>query len=491
MNINRVLLLVNPSDTVGSFIRSLHCLGVQLISYGDYYKEFVKWGLPVDSLEKSNPSFVEGSTLCGAEWLLKEIAEGCFFDMLIAGFPAIGSTTRVVSSENYIFNEIELSQFPILRTSAKNYRKIVTLLEEEDYECVLHSVEQCGDVTLQDRRKLALKVLHKIAQYDARIYTLFSLLFADEKYKPITLEKKETLQYGENPQQEAYLTVIPFEDNFLKHLFPVKKTEFTFHHMIDIFRGVCLAQDFQEEVAVCMRHGNPLWVAVRPSEKEFQELKELYEIDRIRGGTLVITANFHTSVLQQMEKLRLDAICSLQQYSGDERDLRNSVIPSLFYFERWNLSDIEYHYLDGCFVVQERDAPSSKDVFRRINGFLFSADMQKELEKVFHIAQQCSSACVVLWKNGRTIGIGAGQMIRADAFDIAVLQSNRRGYELTGAIVACDGAIKNAELLEKILRSGIQGMVLPLLTYSNPEITKKMNDSNIPILLSNHRHFRY
>lgn len=82
-------------------------------------------------------------------------------------------------------------------------------------------------------------------------------------------------------------------------------------------------------------------------------------------------------------------------------------------------------------------------------------------------------------------------MIRADAFDIAVLQSNRRGYELTGAIVACDGAIKNAELLEKILRSGIQGMVLPLLTYSNPEITKKMNDSNIPILLSNHRHFRY
>ncbi|MFN2327232.1 MAG: bifunctional phosphoribosylaminoimidazolecarboxamide formyltransferase/IMP cyclohydrolase, partial [Gemmatimonadales bacterium] len=62
----------------------------------------------------------------------------------------------------------------------------------------------------------------------------------------------------------------------------------------------------------------------------------------------------------------------------------------------------------------------------------------RDLRFAWRVSAVVKSNAIVLVRDRRTVGIGAGQMSRVDASRIAVLKAHDQDVDLAGAVVASD-----------------------------------------------------
>ncbi|HOT87127.1 MAG TPA: hypothetical protein PLE94_07340, partial [Thermotogota bacterium] len=248
-------------------------------------------------------------------------------------------------------------------------------------------------------------------------------------------------------------------------------------------------RELREPSGVYIRHGNSLWVSATPGEAEYAGLIRVIKNETIMGGVIVINHTLNRQILEHVRRLPVELVAYNRELEAEATSLQTSSIASVYAFDLWKLSEWEYKYLDGCFIVQERDTEVRQDRFRKLKEELFDPVVERELILAFQVSKLTRSDSVVLWAGTQTAGIGAGQMLRRDAFDIALSQAKRRGLAIKETVFATDGAILDTELFTRVLNSGVRGMVLPSVTKTNQQIAALMAESRVPILLSNHRHF--
>ena len=67
-----------------------------------------------------------------------------------------------------------------------------------------------------------------------------------------------------------------------------------------------------------------------------------------------------------------------------------------------------------------------------------STQQIKDANFAWHVAKFVKSNAVVLCKNQKTIGIGAGQMSRIDATKIAIQKAIQNKFDVNDAVIASD-----------------------------------------------------
>jgi phosphoribosylaminoimidazolecarboxamide formyltransferase/IMP cyclohydrolase len=501
LSINRVLIVAEHTPKLEEFVRVLLNQGIEVTGFGaTFYRllESIPGIQPFFTGESDNDRSIiaNGNVIEDAYFkVLRQLKTGnrydqFSYDMIIADTPITEGTLSIDDIENRTKDDEMCSRILLIRTCAIDYRHIATVIDEKDYDWVAEWLKECGDIPLQERRQLALKAFSAILKYDTDVYNIFSTLFADETRKQLTLEKSLNLRYGGNPHQEAYVAVISGEDNVLNHIGGKARETLTARRLTDFHKGVRVTMELQGQSAVYIRHGNPAWVSIVPGETDFIGLYHLLQLENVVGGILVTRCPLCSASVEIIEKMQLELFALEKQYSGQsDIQMTQSERKNVVVYDFWNPSDWEYHYLDGCFLVQERDSELKKERYRKVREEAFDDEIMKELVSAYTVAKHSSSDSVVLWSGNGTIGIGAGQMMRSDAFEIALSQAKRRGFSLKDTVFATDGAIQDASLFERILHSGVRAIVLPSATRSNATIAELIADSKIPILLSNHRHF--
>jgi len=95
-------------------------------------------------------------------------------DMVVINFRSIEKS----SDEKTLFDSIDIGGVALLRAAAKNYRDVVPVCDPEDYDEILKSIDTCGDVVLQHRRKLCAKAFLVCSKYDAKLFEILRELFA-------------------------------------------------------------------------------------------------------------------------------------------------------------------------------------------------------------------------------------------------------------------------------------------------------------------------
>jgi len=83
-----------------------------------------------------------------------------------------------VSDEKSLLESIDIGGLALLRAAAKNYRDVVPVCDHNDYATILESLDQCGDVVLQQRRRLCAKAFSLCGEYDLAVYKAVCELFA-------------------------------------------------------------------------------------------------------------------------------------------------------------------------------------------------------------------------------------------------------------------------------------------------------------------------
>ena len=190
--IKRALISVYDKAGIASFARSLHAMGVEIISTGGTAELLKKEGIAVKEVSeitkfpemlggrvktlhpnlhagllalRDNPKHLE--TL--AEHNIKPI------DLLVVNLYPFWDAVKNKTNEHDIIEMIDIGGPSMLRSAAKNFRFVASVSDPADYNAVLDELKK-NDRVLSDTtlKKLAAKVFKLTAHYDSLISSYFN-----------------------------------------------------------------------------------------------------------------------------------------------------------------------------------------------------------------------------------------------------------------------------------------------------------------------------
>ena len=98
------------------------------------------------------------------------------------------------------------------------------------------------------------------------------------------------------------------------------------------------------------------------------------------------------------------------------------------------------------------------------------------------------SNAILLVKDNETIGIGAGQVSRVDAVNIALKKASER---LDNSILCSDAFFPFRDSIDKIANTGIRAVIQPGGSIRDQEVIAACNEHDIAMVFTGRRCFKH
>jgi phosphoribosylaminoimidazolecarboxamide formyltransferase/IMP cyclohydrolase len=152
-------------------------------------------------------------------------------------------------------------------------------------------------------------------------------------------------------------------------------------------------------------------------------------------------------------------------------------------------SNLMVKTLRGGFLLQNRDQTwADPEAIRCVTQRQASASEAVDLEFAFKVAKHVKSNAIVLVKDGRTVGIGAGQMSRVDAARIATWKA---GDQAQGCVLASDAFFPFADGIQMAIGAGAKAVIQPGGSMRDDEVIKAADAAGLAMLFTGMRHFNH
>ena len=143
----------------------------------------------------------------------------------------------------------------------------------------------------------------------------------------------------------------------------------------------------------------------------------------------------------------------------------------------------------GGALVQEVDRLSYEDVSVTIPTETKPTEEEwKQLKMAWKVVKHVKSNAIVLAKEDRTIGIGAGQMNRVGAAKIAIEQA---GDLVKGSVLASDAFLPMSDTVEVAAAAGISAIIQPGGSKRDQDSIDMANKHGIAMVFTGVRHFKH
>ena len=110
------------------------------------------------------------------------------------------------------------------------------------------------------------------------------------------------------------------------------------------------------------------------------------------------------------------------------------------------------------------------------------------LRFAWRVCAHIKSNTIVFTTADRTLAIGAGQMSRVDAVNVAVLKA---AGNLRGAVVASDAFFPFRDGLDALAHAGATAVVQPGGSVRDAEVIAAADEHGIAMVFTGRRHFRH
>jgi phosphoribosylaminoimidazolecarboxamide formyltransferase / IMP cyclohydrolase len=389
---------------------------------------------------------------------------------------------------------IDIGGPSMLRGAAKNFAHVAPVCRPERYGFVLDELQSSGALSLETRRELAAEAFATTAAYEAAIATWFAEREPFPETIVLPLEKVLDLSYGENPHQRAaYYAERGARTHLLSRVEQLHGKALSFNNLNDLSAARMLAREFALPVCVIVKHANPCGVAIGASLDEAYEKALASDPTSAYGGIVVVNREIGESLgaklAEQFVEVLLapgysdDALTALQQKQNTrilrDRERRHDVDPR------------HYKRVLGGLLVQDPDS----DVEDR-EGWQIACGTPDErqwgdLVFAWRVCKHVASNAIVLASDLQTIGIGAGQMSRVDAVEIAVEKARAHGHDLQGSALASDAFFPFPDGPRIALDAGITAIVQPGGSRRDQDVIDAVEKAGAAMVLTGRRHFRH
>ena len=505
----RALISVYKKEGIERLAKELEFLGYEIISTGGTARYLKEKGISVMEVSEITkfPEILGGrvKTLHPAihggilyrNWVEKdkeEIESASIkpIDIVVVNLYPFEEKLKEGFEDKELMEFIDIGGPALIRAAAKNFFRVVVLVDPEDYDWVIEKLKK-ENLSVQDRAYLAWKAFSHTAYYDAVISQAFKKLYSIEKFNseeaiPLKLIKK--LRYGENPHQRGYLYDNPVEDLGITKAEVLQGKEMSFNNYLDSDSAVRIVSEFPNQV-VCaiIKHNNPCGVAIGKNSKEaFLRAKSSDPISAF-GGIVAFNDKVDYETAKELTSMFLEIVIAPDYEEEALRELsKKKNLRVLRFYGLQNSFDVKK--ISGGFLVQDEDTV----LYERLELKTEREPTAEEMEDLifaWKVVKYAKSNAVVIAKNGQTLGIGTGDVSRVDALKCAINKAKEFGFDLKGAVVASEAFFPFRDSIDIMAKEGITAVIQPGGSIRDEEVIKACNEHNIAMIFTGLRHFRH
>ena len=513
VSVKTALLSVSDKNGLLEFAQALVKSGVKILSTGGTAKTLREAGLNVtdvsdhtgfpeimDGRVKTLHPKVHGGLLARRDdadhvaAMQAQNIEG--IDLLVVNLYPFRETVAKGGDYDMCVENIDIGGPAMLRAAAKNHDFVAVVTDPADYAQVLQEIAE-GGTTLTLRQRLAAKTYAMTASYDSAISAWFASQLNEQFPATLTVAatRVDTLRYGENPHQAA---AVYSDGSGRKGVVTAKQLqgkELSYNNLNDTDAAFELVAEFDAPAVAIIKHANPCGVAMGKTMIDAYQSALACDPVSAFGGIIALNRPLDGPTAAEIVKIFSEVIIAPEitaealAIMADKKNVRvleTGGLPN-FADARMTLKTIS-----GGYLFQSAD-----------NGHITEAELQVVTDRAptaqeladlifaFRVCKHVKSNAIVYAKNGKTVGIGAGQMSRIDSSRIAAWKASEAKTEIQNSVVASDAFFPFPDGLLAAADAGATAVIQPGGSIKDKDVIAAANDRGLAMVLTGMRHFRH
>jgi len=160
--------------------------------------------------------------------------------------------------------------------------------------------------------------------------------------------------------------------------------------------------------------------------------------------------------------------------------------------ERAAAAAIELRSVAGGLLAQTRDDGTiNEQMLKSVTRRVPEAAELADLLFAWRVCKYVKSNAIVFARDGRTIGIGAGQSSRVVSTRIAAMKATDAKLAVAGSVMASDAFFPFRDGLDAAAELGIRAVIQPGGSMRDAEIIAAADERGIAMVFTGIRHFRH
>ena len=524
--------LLSVSDKTGleELAQVLTEQNIRLLSTGGTYDYLENHGFEVQSVESYNhfPEMMDGRVKTlhpkihgglladknkEAHQKAMDQQEIISIDFLIVNLYPFKET---ISTEGVSFEEaveqIDIGGPAMLRSAAKNFKRVSVVTDPNDYPSFIEELENKGETSVDYRFYLSHKVFELTSHYDALISQYMkenraSLSEKEHSWPHMTktyVDQKE-LRYGENSHQKASVyKEFKAPSSSIAGAKQLHGKELSYNNIKDANVAIQIIKEFKEPAAVAVKHMNPCGVALgKTIEQAFERCFKADSVS-IYGGIVAVNQPVTKTMADQLSKIFLEIVIapSFEEQALDILTKKKSIrLLEVETDKETSPQSEELVSVGGGVLVQETDQsaelnqsaieqlPDSWEIMTKQSP---SSSEVKAMNFVMKVAKHVKSNAVVVGNEWMTLGIGAGQMNRVGAAEIAFKQAKENEQADTDQLVMASDAFLPMDDTAKLAHDyDVTAIIQPGGSIRDNESVAVCDTYDMTMVKTGVRHFRH
>lgn len=520
--VTQALLSVSDKTGVVDFARRLAARGIALLSTGGTAQVLAGAGLPVtevgsytgfpemlDGRVKTLHPRVHGGILARRDLPahMHALADHGIptIDLVVVNlYPFRETVAKTDCTLDEAIENIDIGGPSLLRAAAKNWPHVGVVVDPHDYSRVLDELEASGGrLTEATRFALMRKAFAHTAAYDGAIANWLTMRgpdgaahgFPDSFH--VAGRKAQELRYGENPHQSAafYRDETPSPGS-LATFRQLQGKELSYNNIADSDAAWECVRTFAEPACVIVKHANPCGVAIADTPLAAYQKALATDPTSAFGGIVAFNRPVDAAALDVVAAQFLEVLIA-PGYTADalaaiagKVNVRVLEVPLTAQDPGANAWEMKR--IGGGFLVQSSDARNVSETELKVVTRKAPTQAQtSDLLFAWRVAKFVKSNAIVYCSEGRTLGIGAGQMSRVDSTRIAAQKAKHAGLLLAGSVVASDAFFPFRDGLDVVADNGAVAVIQPGGSMRDAEVIDAANERGVAMVFTGVRHFRH
>jgi len=508
----RALISVSDKAGIVDLARQLIELDFEILSTGGTADLLKKEGLPVtlvsdvtgfpeclDGRVKTLHPAIHGGILArrGLEDHMEQVRNlniGLIDVVVINLYPFKATAQKPGASLEDVIEQIDIGGPAMIRSAAKNHEDVFVLVDPSDYPRVLAALANPGDDRAL-RYELAVKVFRHTAAYDALISSYLAEKAGLDPLSDnltLTFEKAQDLRYGENPHQNAVFYRTPIGGDFgIAKGEQLHGKELSYNNIADADAAMRIIREFEGPAAVAVKHANPCGVGLGYNIQD--AFSKAYEADPVSifGGIIALNRTVDLFTARMLEGIFLEIILA-PDFEADALELlkqKKNIRLMKMPVESFGVSGepFELKKVTGGLLVQD----ANTKLFEKMEIVTDRIPTDNEMEALkfaWQVVKHVKSNAIVLTSDGKTVGIGPGQVNRIGALEIAIKQAAHRAKD---SVMASDAYFPFQDCVETAAKAGITAIIQPGGSVNDQKSIDAANQYGIAMVFTGTRHFNH
>ena len=518
IKIQRALISVSDKTGVLEFAQSLRGHGVEILSTGGTANLLRDAGVAVTEVADYTgfPEMLDGRVktlhpkihagILGRRDVPEHVAQMKTHDfppidlVVVNLYPFRETVARANVTLTEAIENIDIGGPAMVRSAAKNYASVAVATDPADYAVVAKELSDDGGLSSATRFRLACKAFSHTAEYDGAISNYLTALDGAGKLGEfptrlnLQFDQVQTLRYGENPhQQAAFYRDLKPAPGTLANYQQLQGKELSYNNIADADAAWECVKSFSQTTCVIVKHANPCGVAV--ADQQLEAYRRAFATDPTSafGGIIAFNREVDAATAEAVTKQFVEVLIA-PSYSAaaltvlkQKTNVRVLSVELALSHHRWDMKRV-----GGGLLLQSPDSAlvEARDL-KIVSKQQPTPTQLDDMIFAFRVAKFVKSNAIVFCAEGRTLGIGAGQMSRVDSTRLASMKAQQAGLNLANSVAASDAFFPFRDGLDVIARAGTKAVIQPGGSMRDDEVIAAADEHGIVMALTGVRHFRH